>query len=155
MGFIKDSQLFVTGRLKDVLIIRGHNHYPQDIEFTVEQSHLALRKNAGAAFTIEIDSKELLVVVQEIARSWLQKLNFDEVIGDIRQALMAEHDLEVYAIVLVKSGSVDKTSSGKIMRSMCRNNFLRGNLEVVTPGGASPEHLRKITVNPGYCLQKK
>lgn len=131
LGFIKDGQLFVTGRLKDIIIIRGCNHYPQDIEFTVEQSHSALRKNAGAAFGIEVDSEEKLVVVQEVERSWLRKLNLDEVIGDIRQALMAQHELKVDTIALIKSGSIPKTSSGKIMRRTCRSYFLEQTLEVI------------------------
>ncbi|MFB2976231.1 fatty acyl-AMP ligase [Microseira sp. BLCC-F43] len=131
LGFIKNGQLFVTGRLKDVIIIRGCNHYPQDIEFTVEQSHSALRKNSGAAFGIEVDSEEKLVVVQEVDRSWLPELNLDEVIGDIRQALMAQHELEVYAIALLKSGSIPKTSSGKIMRRTCRSHFLEKTLSAL------------------------
>ena len=146
LGFIKDNQLFVTGRLKDVIIIRGHNHYPQDIEFTVEQSHPALRKNSGAAFGIEVDREEQLVVVQEVERNWLKKLDLDEVIGDTRQAVMAQHDLQIYALALIEPGSIPKTSSGKIMRRACRSNFLEGTLEVINPGGANPEHLRKVTV---------
>lgn len=146
LGFIKDGQLFVTGRLKDVIIIRGHNHYPQDIELTVEQSHPALRTNSGAAFGVKVDSEEQLVVVQEVERSWLRKLDLDEVIGDIRQALMAQYELRVYAIALIKPGSIPKTSSGKIMRRACRIKFLDGTLEVVNPGGGNPDHLKRLTV---------
>ncbi|MGB3193277.1 MAG: fatty acyl-AMP ligase [Limnoraphis sp.] len=131
LGFLKEGQLFVTGRLKDIIIIRGCNHYPQDIEFTVEQSHSALRKNSGAAFGIEVDSEEKLVVVQEVERSALPDLNLEEVIGDIRSSLMAQHELQVYAITLIKSGSIPKTSSGKIMRRTCRNHFLNKTLGVI------------------------
>ncbi|NEO42373.1 MAG: fatty acyl-AMP ligase [Moorea sp. SIOASIH] len=146
LGFIKDGQLFVTGRLKDIIIIRGRNHYPQDIEFTVEQSHPALRKNSEAAFGIEVDGEEKLVVVQEVQQSWLRKLDFDEVNGDINQALREEHGLRVYAIALIKPGSIPKTSSGKIMRQACRIKFLEGTLEVINSGGSNPEHLRELTV---------
>ncbi|AOW99697.1 AMP-dependent synthetase [Moorena producens PAL-8-15-08-1] len=146
LGFIKNGQLFVTGRLKDVIIIRGQNHYPQDIEFTVEQSHPALRKNSEAAFGVEVDGEEKLVVVQEVERSWLRKLDFDQVNGDIRQALMEQHELQVYAIALIQPGSIPKTSSGKIMRQACRIKFLEGTLEVINSGGGNPEHLRKLTV---------
>lgn len=146
LGFIKDGQLFVTGRLKDVIIIRGNNYYPQDIELTVEQSHSALRKNSGAAFGIKVDSEEQLIVVQEVERSWLRKLDLYEVIGDIRQALMAQHELRVSAIVLIKPGSIPKTSSGKIMRNACRIKFLEGTLEVLNPGGGNPESLKRLTV---------
>lgn len=146
LGFIKDGQLFITGRLKDVIIIRGHNHYPQDIEFTVENSHPSLRKNSGAAFGIEVDNEEKLVVVQEVQRSWLRELDFNEVNGDIRQELMAQHELQVYAIALLKSGSIPKTSSGKIMRRACRIKFIEGTLEVINSGGGNPEHLRRLTI---------
>ena len=66
LGFIEDGELFITGRIKDLIIIRGLNHYPQDIEWTVERCHAALRPGCGAAFTVEADSEERLVIVQEI-----------------------------------------------------------------------------------------
>jgi acyl-CoA synthetase (AMP-forming)/AMP-acid ligase II len=128
LGFLKDGELFVTGRLKDVIIIRGRNYYPQDIELTVGNSHPALRPSCGAAFTVEVEGKERLVVVQEVERSWLRRLDVDEVVGDIRQALMAQHELRAHATVLIKTGSIPKTSSGKIQRSACRNKFLDGTL---------------------------
>ncbi|MBW4511497.1 MAG: fatty acyl-AMP ligase [Scytonematopsis contorta HA4267-MV1] len=146
LGFIRHGQLFITGRLKDVIIIRGNNHYPQDIEWTVEYSHPSLRMNSGAAFGVKVDSEEQLVVVQEVERSWFRKLDVNEVIGDIRQALMAQYELRVYAVALIKPGSIPKTSSGKIMRHACRTKFLEGTLEVLNPGGAHPEHLKKLTV---------
>ncbi|MFB2772727.1 fatty acyl-AMP ligase [Pelatocladus sp. BLCC-F211] len=133
LGFLKDGELFVTGRLKDVVIIWGRNYYPQDIELTVEKSHLALRPGCGVAFAIEIENQEKLVVVQEIERSYLQNLDMDEVVGNIRQAVMAQYDLPIYAVVLVKPGNVPKTSSGKLQRRECRAKFLNGNLELVNP----------------------
>lgn len=131
LGFIHDGELFITGRLKDVMIVRGQNHYPQDIELTVEKSHPALRSGCGAAFAVDVKGEERVVVVQEVERSYLRKLDVDEVVGNIRQAITAQHALNVYATVLVKTGSIPKTSSGKIQRHACKSGFLAGNLNVV------------------------
>jgi acyl-CoA synthetase (AMP-forming)/AMP-acid ligase II len=130
LGFFQDGELFVTGRLKDVMIIRGRNHYPQDIELTVENSHPALRLGSGAAFAIEVKGEERLVVAQEVERSHLRTLDVNEVVGAIRQALTAQHGLQVYAVALLKTGSIPKTSSGKIQRRTCRAKFLEGTLDV-------------------------
>ena len=131
LGFELNGELYITGRLKDVIIIRGQNHYPQDIELTVEKSHPALRPYCGAAFALELNGLERLVVVQEVKRSYLRKLNIDEVLGNIRQAVAAEHSLQVYATVLIKTSSIPKTSSGKIQRHACQAGFIEGNLNVV------------------------
>lgn len=144
LGFIRDGELFITGRIKDVIIIRGQNHYPQDIEMTVEKSHPALRPNCGAAFTVEVKDSERLVIVQEVERSYLRKLNVNEVVENIRQAVTAQHSLEVYATVLVKTGSIPKTSSGKIRRQACRAEFLTGSLNVVEDWSENPQSKAKF-----------
>ncbi|MCP2728621.1 fatty acyl-AMP ligase [Limnofasciculus baicalensis] len=131
LGFLQDGELFVTGRLKDIIIIRGQNHYPQDIELTVQKSHPALRLNCGAAFTIEKKGEERLVVVQEVERTYLRRLNIKEVVGNIKEAVIDNHGLQVYTTVLIKPGSIPKTSSGKIQRHACRHRFLEGSLPVV------------------------
>jgi acyl-CoA synthetase (AMP-forming)/AMP-acid ligase II len=131
LGFIKDGELFVTGRLKEVILIRGRNNYPQDIELTVQNSHPALRPSCGAAFTVEGKGEERLVVVQEVERTWLRKIDIDEVKRAIRKAVVQEYDLQVYAIALIRTGSLPKTSSGKIQRRSCRAKFLEGSLEIV------------------------
>ncbi|ANV84454.1 AMP-binding protein [Picosynechococcus sp. PCC 7003] len=128
LGFLKDGELFVTGRIKDVMILWGRYRYPQDIELTVEQCHPALRPCAGAAFSIEAADEERLVVVQELKRSYVRKFDLAEVVGAIRQAVYQEHTVEVYGIVLLRTGSILKTSSGKIQRRACRQAFLEGNL---------------------------
>ncbi|MEM6598915.1 MAG: fatty acyl-AMP ligase [Cyanobacteria bacterium P01_C01_bin.69] len=133
LGFLLEGELFVTGRLKDVMIIRGANYYPQDIEYTVENSHAALRSGSGAAFTVNCKNEEQLVIVQEVARSYLRKLDADAVVGDIVEAITAEHQLKTHAVVLVKPGSIPKTSSGKIQRYACREGFLDSSLQVVHP----------------------
>ena len=144
LGFLQDGELFVTGRLKDVIIIRGQNHYPQDIELTVEKSHPALRPGCGAAFTVEVKGEERLVIVQEVERTYLRKLNVNEVVGNICQAVASEHSLQVYAAVLVKTGSIPKTSSGKIQRYACRSGFLSGSLNVVEDWSENPQNKAKF-----------
>jgi acyl-CoA synthetase (AMP-forming)/AMP-acid ligase II len=131
LGFIKDGELFVTGRLKEIILIRGRNNYPQDIEYTVQNSHPALRPSCGAAFTVEVKGEEKLVVVQEVERTWLRKIDIDEVNRAIRKAVVQEYDLQVYAIALIRTGSLPKTSSGKIQRRGCRAKFLEGSLEIL------------------------
>ena len=139
LGFIQDNELFITGRIKDVIIIRGQNYYPQDIEQTIERSHQALRPGCSAAFTVEIKGTERLVVVQEVERSYLRKLNMKEIVGNFREAVTAEHGLQVYATVLAKPGSIPKTSSGKIQRHACRTKFLNGSLNVVEDWSENPQ----------------
>ncbi|MEH1782799.1 MAG: beta-ketoacyl synthase N-terminal-like domain-containing protein [Nostoc sp.] len=131
LGFLQDDELFITGRLKDLIIIRGHNHYPQDIELTATNSHSALQSQGAAAFAIEVDGEEQLVVVCEVERTALRKLDASEVIGCLRQAVTRQHELEVYAVLLLKPASIPKTSSGKIQRYATRAGFLAGTLEVV------------------------
>ncbi|BDA72449.1 acyl-CoA synthetase [Calothrix sp. PCC 7716] len=131
LGFLKSGELFITGRLKDVIIIRGCNHYPQDIEWTVEQSHPALQPSCGAAFSIDVAGEERLVVAQEVKRSHLRNLNVEEVMRAIRKAVASHHDLHVYALLLLKTGSIPKTSSGKIQRHACRASFVNGSLNVL------------------------
>ncbi len=130
LGFVRDGELYVTGRLKDLIIIRGRNHYPQDIEQTVQQCHPSLRKDSGVAFSVVVEQEEALVVVQEIERE-TNGADPEEVAGFIRRAVADQHDLEVMTVVLVKSGSIPKTSSGKIQRGACRQAFLAGNLPYV------------------------
>ncbi len=127
LGFMKNGELFVTGRLKDLIIIGGLNHYPQDIELTVENSHPALRRAAGACFSIEADGTEQLVIVQEMDHR--RKPDLDQVIRLIRQSVAEKHALEPHAVALIRSGSIPKTSSGKIQRRACRAAFIENRLQ--------------------------
>ncbi len=131
LGFLRDREVYVTGRVKDLVILRGLNHYPQDIELTVEKAHPALRPSCSAAFSIEADGGEALVIVQEIERTHLRKLNVDEVVVAIRRAVAEQHELPVSAVALLRTGSIPKTSSGKIMRRACRQQYLKNELELV------------------------
>lgn len=131
LGFMRGRELFITGRIKDVIIIGGRNHYPQDIEYSIQQSHKALRPDCGAAFTIEIDNQERLVIVQEVERNYLNRLDANEVFSAIRETLSLNDALSVYAISLIKPASIPKTSSGKIQRYACRHAFLTETLAIV------------------------
>lgn len=131
LGFLENGELFVTGRIKDLIIIRGANHYPEDIERTVETHHPSLRPGCGAAFSVDVAGEERLVIVFEVERHHLKNLDVDAVVFAIRQAVALEHEVPVYAVVLIQTGSIPKTSSGKIQRHACRARFLAGNLEVV------------------------
>jgi len=128
LGFVREGELYVTGRLKDLIIIRGRNHYPQDIEYTVATSHEAVRPDSGAAFSVDVDGEERLVIVQEVERRF-RKGNLEGVAEAIRQAVARHHELQVHAVVLIKPASIPKTSSGKIQRRTCQERYLHGGLE--------------------------
>lgn len=126
LGFLRDGELFVTGRLKDLLIVRGVNHYPQDIEHTVQSAHEHVAHCQGAAVTVGEEGNEQLVLVQETVRR--RDLDFAEIIDAIRKKVAVTHELPVAAIVLIKTRSIPKTSSGKIQRHACRDGFVAGTL---------------------------
>ena len=144
LGFLRKGELYITGRIKDLIIIRGTNHYPQDIEWTVQHLSDVLRPDYGAAFSIIDDGEEKLVVVQEVERQHQLTLNGEEILADIRQAISEVHELQVSAIALVKSGNVLKTSSGKIQRRACRSSFLAGTLEVIADWSENPRFSSKM-----------
>jgi len=133
LGFVKDGELFVTGRLKELIIVRGHNHYPQDIELTAAQSHPLLRAGRGAAFAVEREDEEVLVLVHEVDRRHDEE-TLPEAIGAVRAAVSVEHQLQLGAVVLVKAGTVPVTSSGKVQRNACRALWQSGDLPVLAAG---------------------
>ncbi|MCK9893653.1 fatty acyl-AMP ligase [Frankia sp. AgB32] len=123
LGLIVDGELYVAGRLRDMIIIRGRNHYPQDIELTVMSAHPAARPGAVAAFAVPgPDGAERLVVVQEVRPT--DGLDLDEVAAAIRAAVLREHDVSLGELVLTGPGTLAKTSSGKIMRAAARRRHL-------------------------------
>jgi acyl-CoA synthetase (AMP-forming)/AMP-acid ligase II len=126
LGFTSAGDLFITGRLKDLIIIRGGNHHPHTIELTAQRCNPAFAEARGAAFSIEIDSTERLVIVQEIARAARRELDIPSAITDIREAVSAEHGVQAHAIYLVRPASIPVTSSGKIQRRECRRRLLKG-----------------------------
>ena len=131
LGFLHQGELFVTGRLKDLIIIRGRNYYPQDLELTVDNAHESLRTGNCAAFAVDVGGEEKLVITPEIKRTFLRKLDVGEVTKAIRKAIAEHHELQVHAIVLLKTGSIPKTSSGKIQRHACKAGYLDGSLNSV------------------------
>jgi amino acid adenylation domain-containing protein len=138
LGFLSDGELFVTGRLKDLIITRGRNVYPQDVEWTVERSHPALRPEGSAAFTVEVESEESLVVVAEVDRQGKDH-DFEAVTAAVRRAVAEEHEIELHALCLLRPLSLPKTSSGKTQRHACRDAFLAGTLDAVARWDARPE----------------
>jgi amino acid adenylation domain-containing protein/non-ribosomal peptide synthase protein (TIGR01720 family) len=148
LGFMHNGEIFITGRLKDLIIIRGRNHYPQDIELTVEQSHPALRPSGGVAFSVEIDNKEALIIVHELDRHY-HNADVESVATTIRQAVAQQHKLHVHAVVLLRMGHLLKTSSGKVQRQLCKDNYLAGNLKEVgrsVLGATDPANTSVITL---------
>lgn len=130
LGFVHNGELFIAGRCKDLIIVRGRNYYPQDIEQVVETSHPGLRPGCGAAFAIDRAGEEQLVVVHEVEPAYENKT--EEVVAAIRRAVVQGFDIDPHAVVLVKSRKIPKTSSGKIQRHACRTGFVAGDLDVVS-----------------------
>jgi acyl-CoA synthetase (AMP-forming)/AMP-acid ligase II len=120
LGFIQDRELFVTSRIKDLIIVAGANHYPQDIEWTVEQCHPDVRPSGVAAFSIAVDGDERLVVAAEIERGSIDRPDATAVILDaIKKSIAEEHEVPVHAVLLLARGSLPKTASGKVQRHGC------------------------------------
>ncbi|HLJ35069.1 MAG TPA: fatty acyl-AMP ligase, partial [Ktedonobacteraceae bacterium] len=146
LGFFQDGYLYITGRQKELIIIRGRNYYPHDIELTTEQCHPAIRPGCCAAFSIDVNGKEQLVILAEIDARYLPSqqcgdtsrqdttgmnrkyLDAEQLVKDIRWEIWEQHDLQPHAVMLVKAGSIAKTSSGKTQRGACQAAFLAGSL---------------------------
>jgi acyl carrier protein len=130
LGFLRDGELFVSGRLKDLIIVRGVNYFPHELERTAQASHPALHTGGGAAFSIEQHRQEEVVLVHELKRSQRQA-NSADIFDAIRSAIAQEHELEMHAILLVRPGQLPRTSSGKMQRHLCRRRFLAGEFEPI------------------------
>ena len=158
LGFFDDGELFVTGRLKDLIIVRGRNHYPQDIERSVEEASGLIRAGSVAAFAVDVDDRERVVVVAEVERGRRDAAELGDAFEAIRRRLATGHELAVEGIVLVRPNSIPKTSSGKIQRHAARRQFLDGSLEVIEqhvawlaplqPAAAGPEQPRLARMRP-------
>jgi acyl-CoA synthetase (AMP-forming)/AMP-acid ligase II len=132
LGFMDESgELFITGRAKDMIIVRGINYYPQDIESTVYNSHPALRRHFGAVFSVPDESGEKLVLVQEVERTQRRGLDTEEIKACIREAVANEHEIALDSIVLIPPGEIPKTTSGKIQRSLTRQMWLQNSFEPI------------------------
>jgi acyl-CoA synthetase (AMP-forming)/AMP-acid ligase II/alkylation response protein AidB-like acyl-CoA dehydrogenase/acyl carrier protein len=148
LGFFHSGELFITGRLKDLIVIRGQNYYPQDIEITASQAHSSLLP-AGAAFSLDSNEvladdrqsemsphEEMLIIVQEISRSAVRAirhktLRIEDIATAIRSDISRQYGLQVWAIALLKPGHLPKTTSGKVQRQACKAQFIAGTLASV------------------------
>ncbi|MEP6948359.1 MAG: fatty acyl-AMP ligase [Ginsengibacter sp.] len=129
LGFLNGDELYITGRLKDLIIINGKNHYPHDIERTVEQSHSAILPGGCAVFSIDDSGSERLIVVAEIQHKPVMDLA--EVIRVIRTSIAENHNLSVYDINLTVTGTIPRTTSGKIKHFQCKKNYLAETLNEI------------------------
>ena len=133
LGYLHKGELFVTGRLKDLIIIRGANYYPQDIESVAGSAHEALNGGSIAAFPIAHEGEERLVIVAEIRKAFRRMDNTDVVLGEMMKAVTAQFSLRPHEIVLADVGSVPKTTSGKIRRQQCKLDYLGGRVKAFQP----------------------
>jgi acyl-CoA synthetase (AMP-forming)/AMP-acid ligase II/acyl carrier protein len=146
LGFLWHGQLFITGRQKDLLIIRGANFYPQDIERALEAAVPTLRAGFGAAFTVEGDREEKLVIVYELDKARGPNAEFDSIVA----TLARQFGLQVHAIALIKRNRIPRTTSGKIKRRKCRSDFIGGSLPIVAEWRNSADRRRaEANVGPG------
>ncbi len=131
MGFIHNGELYIAGRIKDMIIIQGRNYYPQDIELTVETSDPALRPSCGAAFAVDDGTHEHLIIVQEVKREHRKSENLKNVVNNIRMAVAKGHGLRASAVALIAPSTIEKTTSGKIQRHAAKDSFLHNSLDVL------------------------
>ncbi|MFJ9538361.1 aminotransferase class I/II-fold pyridoxal phosphate-dependent enzyme [Streptomyces sp. NPDC101225] len=122
LGFLRGGELYVVGRTKDVVIVQGRNHYPHDIELTVERTDARLRAGSGAVFSVEVDGAEEMVVAYEVEGRRVE--DAPGLLARLRTAIAEAHEVAPYAVVLLKRSTVHKTTSGKIQRQACRRDFL-------------------------------
>ncbi len=139
LGFLREGELFITGRLKDMLIVRGHNLYPQDIEQTIEREVDVVRKGRVAAFAVSHDGQDGIGIAAEISRSVQKILPAEALIKLIRQTVAEAYQEAPSVVVLLNPGALPKTSSGKLQRSACRNRLADGSLDsyALFPGQAT------------------
>ena len=134
LAFLDDAgELYITGRIKELVIIRGVNHYPQDIERTVQNVDPALRNNGGAAFSVpDENGDETLVVAQEVERVYRRSIDIADMVGRVREAVANEHEVFARHVVLIRPGALPKTTSGKVQRGVARQLWLENRLDLLT-----------------------
>jgi acyl-CoA synthetase (AMP-forming)/AMP-acid ligase II len=124
LGYIKDGDLYVSGRLKDLIILYGKKYAPQDIENTAQNAHPALRVDASIAFGVSDAEKDRLVVVSELQREWLRRSDeWPEIVSAVRRALSMHHGVNLDELVFIKPGALPRTSSGKVRRADARASY--------------------------------
>lgn len=130
LGYFHEGQLYITGRIKDLIIIRGQNYYPHDLEFTAQRSHPALQPSSGAAFSVQRDGVEHLILAQEVDGR-LEASEIREITSRISTSITETHDLRIDDIVLVKPWTLPRTTSGKMQRYLCRSAYLSATLQTL------------------------
>jgi acyl-CoA synthetase (AMP-forming)/AMP-acid ligase II len=132
LGFTHEGQIYIGGRIKDLIIIDGQNHYPQDVESTAESAHPAVRNGCTAAFSIDRDGQERLVVVAELRNPGESEASWDTqaVARELQRAVSREHGIPLHDVAFIKARTIHKTSSGKIQRRACRQDYLADLLNV-------------------------
>lgn len=130
LGTLLDDELYVTGRLKDVLIAHGRNLYPQDIEHIVREIHPALTAGAGAAFSVS-DEREHIVIVHEIKKPLLEGFGLAELAARIKLTVARSLEVPAPSVVLTNRGAIRRTTSGKVQRQLMRTLFLEDRLKVI------------------------
>ena len=146
LGFIKDNKLFVNGRIKDLIIINGSNHYPQDIEHTVNQANSALTEGDSAAFSIEKEGHERLAILVEVSRHTSTE-KAQEIFTTIETAIWQQHELAVDTIILIPLTKLPRTTSGKIQHFACKQALLTNELMVVAEWRADKQTAANIEAN--------
>lgn len=150
LGFLLRGELFVTGRIKDLIIVRGRNFYPHDLEHTAGASHPALLAGGGAAFSVDVDGHEQVALVHELERQ-SRRGDHTAMAQAIRQAVAEQFELQIHTIIFLAPGGLPKTSSGKVQRQLCRRQFLDGTLPVLAVqrlGGKSGRLETPAVANP-------
>ena len=128
MGFFNNKEIYITGRIKDMIIINGRNYYPEDVEVSVAEAHDSLKKGGTATISIDENGTEKVIVVQEIKKDHVRNYNKEEIVSAIKRAVRLKHDLVIDAIVLISTSSIPKTTSGKIQRFNVKKQFLKNEL---------------------------
>ena len=165
LGFLRDGNLFITGRIKDLIIIRGQNYIPSDIEYTAESSHANIRKGCTAAFSLQSDGEETVAVVCEI-RTKVNKAELKDLVAVVLRDITDTHGINAARIVLIKARTIPKTTSGKIRRKMCKMALLNNKLAVVyqwqdkkgaeSVGGQAPQPTKDgVETNKGESRTSK
>jgi nonribosomal peptide synthetase protein BlmVI len=129
LGALIEEELYVTGRRTDLIVVRGANHHPHDIEYTAERAHEAVRPSCVAAFGVPVDGGEQVVVCCEL-RAYSAGAPVDDLAAAVRAEVLRWHGIEPYTLVVLRRGGVPKTTSGKVRRSACRQAYLDGRLPV-------------------------
>src|SRR5690606_11064829 len=129
LGFLYDGELFISGRIKDVIILKGRNIHPQDVEQVICQSHPAFCQDGTAAFSVELDGSDRLVVMQEMKRTFRKSVDYDQLIATARQAISRHFEVMLFDAIFIPEMTIPKTSSGKIRRSFCRDQYLANDRE--------------------------